>query len=126
VGASGSASTLILGVLLAGWHAPLALAEPSITVPYLITTVLSQVVTNWVFYNSRQSALLAILYHSAANAMGIYYGHTLASSNQTQYFWLLMAVNAVAAVIVVMVDRKTWQARTPAAPANVKAVPSIS
>jgi hypothetical protein len=120
------ANTLILGVLLAGWHAPLALAEPSFTVPYLLTTLLSQVVTNWVFYNTRESALLAILYHSAANTMGIYYGYTLAGSNVARYYWLLMAVNAVAAVIVVMADWKTWQVRTPTAPINVEAVPSPS
>jgi hypothetical protein len=58
--------------------------------------------------------------------MGIYYGHTLASSNLAQYYWLLMAVNAVAAVIVVMVDRKTWQAQTPAVSASVEAVPGVS
>jgi hypothetical protein len=120
------ANTLIFGVLLAGWHAPLALAEPSFTVPYLLTTVLSQVVTNWVFYNTRESALLAILYHSAANTMGIYYGQTLAGSNLARYYWLLMAVNAVVAVIVVIADRKTWQAQTPAVPASVEAVLSPS
>jgi hypothetical protein len=120
------ANTLIFGVLLAGWHAPLAFADPSITVPYLLTTVLSQVVTNWVFYNARQSALLAILYHSAANTMGTYYGHTLAGSNLTQYFWLLAAVNAVAAILVIAADRKTWRSREQAAMASVEAVPSIS
>ena len=56
-------NTLILGVLLAGWHFPLTLAEPSIMVPYLLTTLASAFVTNWVYYNARESALLAILYH---------------------------------------------------------------
>jgi CAAX protease family protein len=119
-------NTLILGVLLAGWHAPLALAEPSITVPYLITTILSQVVTNWVFYNARQSALLAILYHTAANTMGLYFAPALSGANLTHYFWLLAAVNAVAAISVVLFDRKTWQSRGPAAAASVKPVPGIS
>ena len=109
-GRSPLANTLIFGVLLAGWHAPLAFAEPAVTVPYLLTTVLSQIVTNWVFFNAGQSALLAILYHSAANTMGTYYGHALVGSDLTQYFWLLAGVNAVAAVIVVLVDRKTWRA----------------
>ncbi|HET9221623.1 MAG TPA: CPBP family intramembrane glutamic endopeptidase [Roseiflexaceae bacterium] len=85
------ANTLILGVLLAGWHAPLALAEPSLTLPYLITTILSQVVTNWVFYNARQSALLAILYHTAANTMGLYFAPALAGAELTRYFWVLAA-----------------------------------
>jgi uncharacterized protein len=120
------ANTLIFGVLLAGWHAPLAFAEPSITIPYLITTILSQVMTNWVYYNARQSALLAILYHTAANTMGIYFSRMLAGPDFTRYFWLMLVANAVAAVIVVMVDRKTWQVRTPTAPASVEVVPSVS
>jgi hypothetical protein len=111
------ANTLIFGVLLAGWHVPIALAEPSVTVPYLLTTVLSQVVTNWVFFNARGSALLAILYHSAANTMGTYYGPMLAGPNLTQYFWLLAAVNAVVAIIVVTADWKTWRSRDPEQPA---------
>jgi uncharacterized protein len=121
------ANTLILGVLLAVWHAPLALAGGDAAVPYLITTVLSAVVTNWVYYNTRESALLAILYHSAANTMGTYYGYALAGPSLTRYFWLLAAANAVAAVIVVMADRKTWQAHSLVPqPASVEAVPSVS
>jgi uncharacterized protein len=119
-------NTLIFGVLLAGWHAPLAFAEPSITVPYLITTVLSQVVTNWVFYNARQSALLAILYHTAANTVGIFIVHMLSGPDLARYFWLILAVNALVAVVVVISDRKAWQTQTPTAPVSVEAVASIS
>jgi hypothetical protein len=119
-------NTLILGVLLAGWHFPLTLAEPSIMVPYLLTTVASAFVTNWVYYNARESALLAILYHTAANTVGIFYAHTLAGADLTRYFWLLAAVNVVAAVSVVMVDRNTWRSHSPVGPANVEAVPSVS
>jgi uncharacterized protein len=119
-------NTLIFGVLLAGWHAPLAFAEPSITVPYLITTVLSQVVTNWVFYNARQSALLAILYHTAANTVGILIARTLSGPDFARYYWLILAVNALVVVVVVISDRKAWQVQTPTALAKVEAVPSVS
>jgi CAAX protease family protein len=125
-GRSPLANTLFLGILLAGWHLPLALAEPSITLPYVITTILSAVVTNWVFYNARQSALLAILYHTAANTMGIYFSHMLSGPDLTRYFWLLAAVNCVAAVVVVIVDRQTWRSRKPVVPASVEAVPGLS
>jgi hypothetical protein len=119
-------NTLILGVLLAGWHAPLALAGGAIAVPYLITTVLSAVVTNWVYYNARQSALIAILYHTAGNTMGLYFSSMLSGPDLTRYFWLLAAVNCVVAVVVVVFDRKTWLSSDPVAPASVEAVPSIS
>jgi uncharacterized protein len=120
------ATTLILGLLLAGWHFPLTLAEPSIIVPYLLTTVASAFVTNWVYYNARESALLAILYHTAANTIGIFSSRMLSGPDLTRYFWLLAAVNCVAVVVVVIVDRNTWRSHSPVVPANVEAVPSIS
>ena len=95
-------NTLILGVLLAGWHAPLALAEGSIAAPYLIATIASAVVTNWVYYNARESALLAIVYHTAANTMGQYFFPTFAGPDLVRAYWLLAAVNCVVAVIVVL------------------------
>jgi uncharacterized protein len=119
-------NTLILGVLLAGWHFPLTLAEPSIMVPFLLATLASAFVTNWVYYNARESALLAILYHTAANTIGIFSSRMLSGPDLTRYFWLLAAVNCVAVVVVVIVDRKTWQARGPVAPISVEAVPSLS
>lgn len=119
-------NTLILGVLLAGWHAPLALAGGAFALPYLLATIFSQFVTNWVFYRARQSALLVILYHTAANTIGISYSRTLSEPELAQYYWLLAAVNCLAAAIVVLADRKTWQAKTPTAPVTIEAVPSIS
>jgi hypothetical protein len=95
-------NTLILGVLLAGWHAPLALAEGSIAAPYLIATIASAVVTNWVYYNARESALLAIVYHTAANTMGQYFFPTFAGPDLVRAYWLLAAVNCVVAVIAVL------------------------
>ncbi len=100
---SALANTLILGVLLAGWHAPLVLTEGSIAAPYLIATILSAVVTNWVYYNARESALLAILYHTAANTMGLYLFPTLAGPDLARAYWLLAAVNCVVVVVVVLV-----------------------
>jgi len=119
-------NTLILGVLLAGWHAPLTLAEPSVIAPYLIATIFSAFVTNWVYYNARESALLAILYHTAANTIGIFSANLLSGADLTRYFWLLAAVNAVAAITVVLFDRKTWRLRNPVAQAPAEAVRGIS
>jgi hypothetical protein len=116
------ANTLILGLLLAGWHAPLTLGEPSIAAPYLITTVFSAVVTNWVYYRARQSALLAILYHSAANTIGIYYSSTLAGPDLTRYFWLLATANAVMAIGLVILDGGTWRTHRAVMPASAEAV----
>ncbi len=103
-------NTLILGVLIAGWHLPLALAEESIAVPYLIATIASAVVTNWVYYNANESALLAILYHTAANTMGLYLFPAFSGSELVRLFWLLAAVNCLVAAVVVLLapGRISW------------------
>ena len=110
----------------AGWHFPLTLAEPSLIAPYLLSTLASAFVTNWVYYNARESALLAILYHTAANTIGTFYSHMITGADLTRYFWLLAAVNCVAVVVVVIVDRNTWRSHNPVVPANVEAVAGIS
>jgi membrane protease YdiL (CAAX protease family) len=59
-GRSPLVNRLILGVLLAGWHLPIALSEPALTVPYLIAAIASAVVTNWGYYNTGGSAKLVV------------------------------------------------------------------
>lgn len=100
-------NTLILGLLLAGWHAPIALGAGRIAAPYLIAAVASAVVTNWVYYNARESALLAILYHTAANTMGISLFALFSGSDLVRLYWLLAAVNCIVAVAVVLVAGPT-------------------
>ena len=102
-------NTLILGVLLALWHLPIALSGGPLAIPYLLATLASAVVTNWVYYNARESALLTILYHSAGNALGIYFAPAFSGPDQARYFWLLAAVNIVAAALVVLLNGTTLQ-----------------
>jgi CAAX protease family protein len=97
------ANTLILGVLFAAWHLPLALADRALAVPYLTAGIASAVVTNWVYCNTRESALLAILYHSAQNTIGGFYLFRMFSGpDQVRLWWLYAAVYCVAAVVVVL------------------------
>ena len=106
-------NTLILGVLIAGWHLPLALEGGSIAAPYLIATIASAVMTNWVYYNAGESALLAILYHTAANTMGLYLFPAFSEADLVMMFWLLAAVNCVVAAVVVLMAkpnlRRGWR-----------------
>lgn len=106
------ANTLMLGVLLAGWHVPVALGGGiAIAVPYLISTIASAVMTNWVYYNARESALLAILYHTAANTFGLYVFAMFSGADLVKLYWILAAVNWLAAIILVLVTGKTLQRR---------------
>ncbi len=100
-------NTLILDLLVGGWHLPLALSDRAITEPYLIAGLGSTILTNWVYYNARGSALLAILYHSSANTMGLYFSPMLSGPDLVRYFWLLAAVNWIAAIGVVLMTGPT-------------------
>jgi membrane protease YdiL (CAAX protease family) len=100
---SNLANTLILGVLIAAWHIPRALADPTITAPYLLAAMGSAVLTNWVFYNARGSALLAIIYHTSANTLGLYFSPMFTGPDHVRYFWLLAAVNVLFAILIVLV-----------------------
>jgi membrane protease YdiL (CAAX protease family) len=119
------ANSLILGVLVAGWHAPLVVFEPAFAAPYLIGALASAVVTNWVYYNTRGSALMAMLYHSAANTVGIFFRPTFSGPDLARYFWLLAAFTWVAAVGVVIFDRQLWFAPTSSAQPEVVSEPAV-
>jgi membrane protease YdiL (CAAX protease family) len=97
------ANTLILGVLVVGWHLPVALGAPSIAA-YMIGGLASAVLTNWVYYNARESALLAILYHTAQNTIGGFYLFRIYSGPDLVRMWLVWAtVYSVVAAVVVLI-----------------------
>lgn len=109
------ANTLILAVLIAGWHVPIALSDRTLAAPYLITAIASAIVTNWVYYNTNGSALLAMVYHTAANTMGaagLNVFQLFSGSDYLRAWWLLAAVNWMAALIVVKVGGSTlWRSQ---------------
>jgi membrane protease YdiL (CAAX protease family) len=120
-------NTLILALLVVGWHVPLVISEPALAAPYLIAGIASAVLTNWVYYNTQGSALLAMLYHTAANTVGLYFAPMLAGADSVRYFWILAGVNWVVAAGVVLMTGPTLQ-RQPGLPQETAQViePSIA
>lgn len=111
------ANSLILGVLVAGWHMPIALGAPS-AAAYLIGTIAAAIMTNWVYYNSHDSALLAILYHTAQNTIGgFYFFRVVSGSDLVRLSWLWAAVLCMVVVVVVLLAGPNLrrQPRTPQA-----------
>jgi membrane protease YdiL (CAAX protease family) len=116
------ANSLILGLLLAGWHLPIALSEPSLSAPYLIAAIASAVVTNWIYYNTGGSALLAILYHTAANTMGgagLNLFQMFSGPDFVRVWWLLAVINWAVVVILVLVVGSSLRRQPQAEPAPV-------
>jgi len=104
-------NTIIMGLLLAGWHLPLALSEASITAPYLIGAFASAFVTNWIYYNTRESALLPMLYHTAANTIGPYFFQTFIGAEQISYYWLYAGMTLAAGILIVLATGTSLQRR---------------
>lgn len=105
------ANTLVLGVLLAGWHLPVALSEPGALGPYLVATIASAVVTNWIYYSGRESAFLAWMYHTAANTAGQSFMPLFGGESRVTYFWVLAGVNVGVAAAIVLVNGRALRAR---------------
>jgi uncharacterized protein len=112
-------NTLFLAALVVAWHIPRAMANPKITAPYLLAGFGSAILTNWVFYNARGSALLAILYHTTANTFGLYFSPMFSGTDLVTYFWFLAGFNLLLAVLVILatgpdLQRLTKPAKEPA------------
>jgi hypothetical protein len=105
------ANTAILGLLLVGWHAPLVLFEPATAPAYLVGTFASAFVTNWVYYNARESALLALLYHSVANTFGRFFGPAFTGADAIRQAWLLSGANVVVALVILAATNGTFSSR---------------
>ena len=57
-------------------------------------------VTNWIYYGARGSALLAIVYHTAANAVAGFWLFPMFSSQDSARLWWLYAAVYIAAALV--------------------------
>jgi uncharacterized protein len=111
-------STLILGVLVTGWHVPLLFLEkgllrPSIIVGFLLGTMAVTFWYTWLFNHTGGSVLMTLISHGVQGTITIgelwSVGADFARANLITGIVLL----AVAIGLVVF-DRKAW--RAPAAP----------
>jgi membrane protease YdiL (CAAX protease family) len=119
-------STLILGVLVTGWHVPLLFLEEGLLRPFMIVGFLLGTVAvtfwyTWLFNHTGGSVLITLVSHAAQGTITIggfwAVGADFAQANLlTGVVWLAVAIG------LVVFDRKAW--RGPA-PAGATAVPSI-
>jgi uncharacterized protein len=110
-------STLILGVLVAGWHVPILFLEegglrPPILVGYLLGTVAVTFWYSWLFNHTGGSVLITLVSHATQGTITI--GALWSASTDVAQATLLFSVVASAVAIgLVVFDWKTW--RGPAA-----------
>jgi uncharacterized protein len=102
-GRSALVASLILGVLIAGWHLPLMVAG-QIHYSDFVLMFAVVVVVNWVFNNTRGSVLIIMLLHAANNAVsGSFFSPMFSGADSIRQSWLLVLVWAVAAGLVIAI-----------------------
>jgi uncharacterized protein len=104
VGQSALVASLILAVLIAGWHIPLMIAG-QVAYSDIVLILAAVVVFNWVFNNAAGSVLIIMLMHAANNTIsGSYFSSMFAGADSVRQSWLLAAVWAGAAVLVIVLS----------------------
>ena len=104
-GRSALTASLMLGVIWAVWHLPVVLSAPLVRVPlpFMLAVIPLSVLTTWIFVNTKGSLFVAILLHAWFNAVLPYGFAMVAPRDAALTWWLLAAVQCVAAIIVVAI-----------------------
>ncbi len=112
------ASTLILGVLVAGWHAPILFLEegglrPSIVVGFLLGSFAVTFWYSWLFNRTGGSVLITLISHAAQGTITLG-GLWSADADLAQATLLFGVVASAVAIGLVVFDRKAWRTPAPA------------
>ncbi len=122
-GLSPLVSTLILGVLVTGWHVPILFLEegglqPSFLVGFLLGTVAVTFWYAWLFNHTGGSVLITIVSHATQGTITIG-GLWSAGADLAQANLLFSVVASAVAIGLVVFDWKAWRAPAPV-PATVQ------
>jgi uncharacterized protein len=110
-GRSALLASLILGVLIAGWHLPL-MVTGEVHYSDIVLIIAAAIVVNWVFNNARGSVLIVMLLHAANNAVsGSFFSPMFSGADSVRQSWLLVLVWAVAAGLVIAIAGPTHFSR---------------
>ena len=123
-GLSPLVSTLILGVLVTGWHVPILFLEegglhPSILVGYLLGSFAVTFWYTWLFNRTGGSVLMTIVSHAAQGTITIGGLWSAGPADFAQANLLNGVVLSVVAIGLVVLDWQFWRGPAPA-PATVQ------
>jgi len=106
-GRSALVASLILGVLIAGWHLPLIVVG-QVYYPDIVLILAAVIVFNWVFNNAKGSVLIIMLMHAANNAVsGSFFSPMFSGADSVREAWLLALVWWVVAALVIVISGAT-------------------
>jgi membrane protease YdiL (CAAX protease family) len=101
-GRSALCASLILGVLIAGWHLPLMVVG-QVHYSDILSIMGAVILFNWVFNNANGSVLIIMLMHATNNTIsGSFFSPMFSGADSVRQGWLLAVVWCVAAIVVVI------------------------
>jgi CAAX protease family protein len=111
-------STLILGVLVTGWHVPILFLEvgglqPSFLVGFLLGTVAVTFWYSWLFNHTGGSVLITLIAHATQGTITIG-GFWSAGTDLAQANLVFAVVASAVAIGLVVFDQKAWRGPAPA------------
>jgi membrane protease YdiL (CAAX protease family) len=102
-GRSALFASLILGVLIAGWHLPLMFVG-QVHYSDIVTIMGAVIIFNWVFNNANGSVLIIMVMHAMNNTIsGSFFFPMFSGADSVRLGWLLAAVWCAVAIVVVIV-----------------------
>jgi uncharacterized protein len=102
-GRSALFASLILGVLIVGWHLPLMVVG-QVHYSDIVLIMGAVVIFNWVFNNTNGSVLIIMLMHAMNNTIsGSFFSPMFSGADSVRQSWLLAVVWCVVAIVVVIV-----------------------
>src|SRR5918998_1503356 len=101
-GRSALSASLILGVLIAGWHLPLMFVG-QVHYADIVSIMGAVIIFNWVFNNANGSVLIIMLMHATNNTVsGNFFGTMFSGADSVRQSWLVAALWCAVAIVVVM------------------------
>jgi len=120
-------ATLVLALLVTGWHVPLLFLEegglqPSFLVGFLLGTVAVTFWYSWLFNHTGGSVLITLVAHATQGTIqiGAFWS---ASADVAQAILLYSIVASAVAIGLVVFDWKAWRGPAPAPATTVPSVP---
>lgn len=119
-------ASLILGLLVAGWHVPLVFLPGEHLAPVLLlATVAVTFVYTWIFNHTAGSAFMTLVSHAAEGTIRLGALGFLAA-DATRLSWLYAGVWCLTAICLVVFDRRFWLGHKASMPAVLEAEPVLS
>jgi hypothetical protein len=101
-------ATVILAVLVTGWHVPLAFAPAFDLGPVdIVTTFAVTFWYAWLFNHTGGSVLLTLVAHSAEGTL--HWADLWTGSDAGRFPWLYLVFWGLVAVVIVAFDRAAWR-----------------